>query len=101
MEDPTRRRSPGSWPRDRPIRWRGVAGGLLWFVVGWGALTGQLVLAIPTLLFATDIGGLIGAMVVMSWGLTTLYTAWSWVLGRWRVVLGPMVFGLALVALLG
>jgi len=61
MEDPTRRRSPGSWPRDRPIRWRGVAGGLL----------------------------------------TTLYTAWSWVLGRWRVVLGPIVFGLALVALLG
>lgn len=70
-------------------------------MVSWLALIGQIALAIPMLLFATDIGGLIGLVVAMSWGLTTLYTAWSWVLGRWRVVLGPILFGLALISLLG
>jgi hypothetical protein len=86
MDDPTRRRSAGSWPRDRPIRWGGVAGGLLWFVVSWAALIGMLALAVPMLSLARDLG-LLGVVIA----------AWSWVLGRWRVVLGPILFGLALV----
>ena len=101
MEDPTRRRSPGTWPRDRPIRWGGVAGGLLWFVVSWLALLAQLALAIPTVIVGSYWGGVIGVVVAVAWGLATIFTAWSWVLGRWRVVLGPVLYGLALMSLIG
>jgi fatty acid desaturase len=96
VDDPSRRRSPGSWPRDRPIRWGGVAGGLLWFIVSWASLIGQLLLAVPMLAIARDLG-LLGAVIALVWAGVTLFTAWSWVLGRWRVVLGPILFGLALV----
>jgi hypothetical protein len=94
MDDPTRRRSAGSWPRDRPIRWGGVAGGLLWFVVSWAALIGMLALAVPMLSLARDLG-LLGVVIAVVWAGVVLFTAWSWVLGRWRVVLGPILFGLA------
>ena len=97
MEDPTRRRSPGSWPRDRPIRWGGVAGGLLWFVISWLALIGQVALAVPMLIVGSDLGvGRVGLGLGLAWGAITLFTAWSWVLGRWRVALGPTVFGIVL-----
>jgi hypothetical protein len=91
MEDPGRRRSHGSWPRDRPIRWGGVAGGLGWLVVSWSALIGQLVLAVPMLVVASDGDGLAGLVLALAWAALTLFTAWSWVLGRWRVVAGPLV----------
>jgi hypothetical protein len=96
VEDPTRRRSSGSWPRDRPIRWGGVAGGLLWFVASWAALLGQLALAIPTLMLGGDLGWPLGIVLALVWGGLTLATAWSWVLGRWRVVLGPLVTAIVL-----
>ena len=78
-----------------------MAGGLLWFVVSWLALLAQLALAIPTIVFATDVSGPFGIVAAIAWGLVTLYTAWSWVLGRWRVVLGPVLYGLALMSLIG
>lgn len=98
MDDPGRRRAPRSWPRDRPIRWGGVAGGLLWLVVSWAALIAQLALAVPMLGIARDLG-ILGVAIALGWAGATLFTAWSWVLGRWRVVLAPILFGLGLVAL--
>ena len=91
MEDPSRRRSPGSWPRDRPIRWGGVAGGLLWFVVSWLALIGQVVLAVPMLLVASARDDLAGLGLAIAWAGLTLVTAWWWLRGRWQVVAGPLV----------
>jgi hypothetical protein len=63
MRDPTRR-SPGSWPRDRPIRWRGVAGNLAQFVVGSAAALVQLGLVIPVLVVSgSDVGEGLGGFV--------------------------------------
>jgi hypothetical protein len=94
MRDPTRR-SPGSWPRDRPIRWRGVAGNLAQFVVGSAAALVQIGLVIPVLVVGGSeagdgLGGFVRVLLALVWGGLTLFAAWSWVLGRWRVIFAPV-----------
>ena len=95
MGDPTRR-SPGSWPRDQPVRWGGLARNTTWFVVGSAAALIQLALVVPLLLVTrsptgTVFGGAGGIGLALAWGGLTLFAAWSWVLGRWRVVVAPVV----------
>lgn len=87
MDDPGRRPA-GAWPRDRPVRWGGVAGNLAWLVGGTAAGLLQLALAIPIL--ALSRGWLDTALAIL-WGGLTLFAAWSWVLGRWRIVLAPIL----------
>jgi hypothetical protein len=94
MDDPTRR-PPGAWPRDRPIRWRGVAGNLAWFAIATGAMVIQLVLVVPLLIVAASqvgdaLGGFARIGLALAWGALTLFGAWSWLLGRWRVILAPL-----------
>jgi len=99
VQDPTRR-PRGSWPRDRPIRWERVAGNLSWLVVGSAAAILQLVLVIPVLTFggsaAGDEGrGGIRIVLALVWAGLTLFAAWSWIFGRWRVVVAPVLTLLA------
>ena len=95
MADPTRRRSPGSWPRDRAVRWDHLAGNVTWFLVGTAALLIQVLLSIPLIGVAASsagdaVGGLARIGFALVWGGLTLFAAWSWVLGRWRVVAAPI-----------
>jgi hypothetical protein len=95
MEDPSRR-GPRSWPRDRPIRWGGVVGNLAWFAVGSAAAIVQFVLVVPVIVVGESpagdgLGGFDGTGLALVWGAMTLFAAWSWVMGRWRVVLAPLV----------
>jgi hypothetical protein len=87
MDDPGRRPA-GVWPRDRAVRWGGVAGNLVWFVGGTAAGLLQLALAIPILAVPA---GWLGTVLAIVWGGLTLFAAWSWVLGRWRIVLAPIL----------
>ena len=87
MDDPTRR-PEGSWPRDRPVRWRGVGRNLTWFIVGTAALGIQVLLAGPVLAMSGGIGGTILALI---WGVLTLLAARAWLFGEWRVVLIPII----------
>jgi hypothetical protein len=103
MRDPTRR-SPGSWPRDRPIRWVGVAGGLAWFVASTVAGLLQLGLVVPVLAVASStagesLGGLARIGLALAWGGLTLFAGWSWLFGRWRIVLAPMLTVAALLVI--
>jgi hypothetical protein len=94
MDDPTT--PPDSdWPRDRPIRWGSVAGNMSWFVIGTAAGAFQLALAIPVLAVGR---GWLGVALAAVWGALTLFAAWSWVRGRWRIVIAPILTGLALFA---
>lgn len=94
MDDPSRR-PDGSWPRDRPIRWDRVAGNMTWFVIGTAAGAFQLALAIPVL----SVGrGWLGVALAAVWGALTLFAAWSWVRGRWRIVIAPVLTAAALFA---
>jgi hypothetical protein len=95
VRDPTQRPA-GSWPRDRPVRWRSVAGNLTWFVVGTSAALIQLGLVVPLLAIGGSLAddwpeGLVRIVLALTWGGLTLFAAWSWVLGRWRVVLAPVI----------
>jgi len=94
MRDPTER-SPGSWPRDRPIRWRGLASNMTWLVVASAAAVVQFALLVPVLGLAvaepSTSASLVPVAVALAWGGLTLYAAWSWVMGRWRVVAIPVV----------
>jgi thiamine transporter ThiT len=94
MDDPGRR-PDGVWPRDRPIRWGGVAGNLAWFVGATAAGLVQLALAIPIL---TVERGWANTVLALIWGGLTLFAGWCWVMGRWRIVLAP-IFTLAALAL--
>lgn len=100
MRDPSHR-PPGTWPRDRPIRWGGVARNLAWYVLASAALIAQVLLALPIVLIVllgTDEPRLVLARLVLVavWAGLTLFAAWSWVFGRWRVLLAPLVTALAL-----
>ena len=95
MRDPTRR-SPGSWPRDRPIRWRGVFGNLTWLVTASAAAVIQLGLVIPVVIVGGSpagdgLGGFVRIGLALLWGALTILAAWSWLFGRWRVVIAPLV----------
>jgi hypothetical protein len=95
VRDPTRR-LPGSWPRDRPIRWRGVAGGLAWFAASSVAGLLQLGLVVPVLAVASSaageqFGGVARIGLAVVWGGLTLFAGWSWLMGRWRIVLAPVI----------
>jgi hypothetical protein len=100
MRDPTRR-PPGSWPRDRPIRWRGVFGNLSWLVVASAAAIVQLGLVVPVLVVGGSstgdgLGGFVGIGLTLLWAALTLFAAWSWMFRRWRVVIAPVVMVAAL-----
>ncbi len=85
--DPTRR-DPGAWPRARPIRWRGVARNLTWFV----AATGCLLLQLGLVAFVLALGSTPwGPVLALVWGAATVATAWAWVVGRRWTVVPPLV----------
>ncbi len=94
MDDPTRR-PPGVWPGDRKVRWRGVAGNMTWFVVGTAAGAFQLAMGLPVMAVGR---GWLGTVLALVWGVLTLFAAWAWVQGQWRVVIAPMLTALALFA---
>jgi hypothetical protein len=94
MEDPTRR-PRGAWPRDRPVRWGALGYSLAWILISTAAMVAQLVLVVPLLIVAASqvgdtIGGFGRIALALAWGALTLFGAWSWLLGRWRVVFAPM-----------
>ena len=91
-DDPTRR-SPGAWPRDRPIRWRGVAGDLSWFLVSTACLLIQLGLVILVIVHGDAPWGPILALV---WGIATLAAAWAWITWRRWIVIPPVLTALAI-----
>ena len=96
MKDPDHRPA-GVWPRDRAVRWSGVAGDLAWFVGGTAAGLLQLALAIPILAVSR---GSLNTVLALVWGGLTLFAAWSWIFARWRIVLAPIltIAALALVS---
>jgi hypothetical protein len=66
------------------------------------ALVIQIALAFPILLLdilGRNDGpvGLAKIVLTLVWGGLTLFAAWSWVLGRWRVVLAPLLTVAALI----
>jgi hypothetical protein len=94
VRDPTER-PPGSWPRDRPVRWGRLADNVTWFLLGSAAAVIQILLVIPLLgLVLTESSGwgvVVQIAATLVWAGLTLFAAWSWVLGRWRVVAAPFV----------
>jgi hypothetical protein len=62
----------------------------------------QIALAFPILLLDILVRndgpvGLAKIVLTLVWGGLTLFAAWSWVLGRWRVVLAPLLTVAALI----
>jgi hypothetical protein len=69
---------------------------ITWFVVGTAAGLFQMALAVPVFVVgATAEGGPLGALtgvaLAVAWGVLTLFAAWAWVFGRWRIVAAPIV----------
>jgi hypothetical protein len=94
MGDPGRR-PPAVWPRDRPVRWAGVAGNMGWFVIGTVAAAFQIALAIPVLAVGH---GWLGVALALVWGAATLFAAWAWLFGKWRIVIAPILTVIAILA---
>ena len=73
-----------------------MAGNLTQFVVGSAAALVQLALVLPVLAIGGSavgdgLGGFVRIGLALLWGVLTLFAAWSWIFGRWRVVLAPVV----------
>ena len=72
-----------------------MAGNLLQFVAGSAAALVQVGLVVPVLVVSGSgvgdgLGGFVRIGLALVWGALTLFAAWSWVLGRWRVVFAPV-----------
>jgi len=69
--------------------------------VGTAAAILQLALVVPVVMVGNSLagdglGGFGRTGLALWWGGLTLFAAWSWVLGRWRVVLAPILTAAAL-----
>jgi hypothetical protein len=94
VSDPNRRDSPGSWPRDRPIRWGALGRNLTTFVLTTVAFVVQFALVVPLLMLSADAGGgWLRPAVALVWGLGTLWAGWCWMTGQARSVVAPIVTG--------
>ena len=92
MPDPSRRDSPGSWPRDRPVRWGALGRSLSTFAVSSAAILIQFALVVPLLGLPSESGdGWLRTGVALVWGIGTLWAAWCWVTADRRGVLAPVV----------
>jgi hypothetical protein len=102
MRDPTRRRSPGSWPRDQPVRWRALGRSLSTFVLTTVAVVVQFALVVPLLVYGMSPegraagGGWVRLALTLVWGGATLWAAWSWLMAEPRAVLAPFATGAAI-----
>ncbi len=94
MTDPNRRDSPGSWPRDRPVRWGALGRNVSTFVLTTLAFIVQFALVVPLVLLSSDAGGgWLRTGVGLVWGAGTLWAGWCWVTGEARSILAPLVTG--------
>jgi hypothetical protein len=94
VTDPNRRDSPGSWPRDRPVRWGALGRNVSTFVVTTIAFIVQFALVIPVLTVSSEAaGGWLRTGVALVWGAGTLWAAWCWVTGQTRSIVAPVVTG--------
>jgi hypothetical protein len=94
VTDPNRHDSPGSWPRDRPIRWGALGRNVTTFFVTSVAFIVQFALVVPLVLSPSDTaGGWLRLAVAAVWGLGTLWAAWCWITGQARSVVAPIVTG--------
>jgi hypothetical protein len=92
VQDPTRRQSPGSWPRDRPVRWRAGGRYLVLFLARTAAFLGQFALVIPVIALSADTGGgWVRTAVALVWGAGTLWAGWCWMIGSSRGLVAPVV----------
>jgi len=97
MRDPTRRRSPGSWPRDQPVRWRALGRNLSTFVLTTAAVVVQVALIVPLLVYDMSPegraagGGWLRLGLTLAWGGATLWAVWSWMMAEPRAILAPVV----------
>ncbi len=92
MGDPNRRDHPGSWPRDRPVRWGALGRNLSTFVITTAAFVVQFALVVPVLLLSSDApGGWMRPAVALVWGIGTLWAAWCWMTWSPRSILAPVV----------
>jgi hypothetical protein len=94
VSDPNRRDTPGSWPRDQPVRWGALGRNLSTFVMTIVAFVVQFALVVPLLMLPSDAaGGWLRLAVGIVWGLGTLWAAWCWLTSQARSVLAPIVTG--------
>ncbi len=99
MQDPTRRDAPGSWPRDRPVRWGALGRNLTSFAARTSVFVVQFALIVPILTLPADAaGGWLQAGVAVAWGVGTLWAAWCWLLGDPRGVIAPVLTLVAILA---
>ena len=91
MTDPTGR-TPGSWPRDRPVRWRALGRNVSTLVVTTLAFIVQFGLVVGVLALPSDAaGGWLRPLVALAWGIGVLWTAWCWVTWRARGIVAPVL----------
>lgn len=92
MKDPTRRDAPGSWPRDRPVRWGALGRNLASFAARTSVFVVQFALVVPLLTVPADAAaGWLQAGVGLVWGAGTLWAAWCWLLADPRGIVAPVV----------
>jgi hypothetical protein len=93
VTDPTRRRSPGSWPRDHPVRWRALGWNISTFVVTTMAVVVQFVLIVPLLMVPSTGDGSLQVVVALVWAGATLWATWCWITAQSRAIIAPIVTG--------
>jgi hypothetical protein len=97
VSGPNDRDSPGSWPRDRPVRWGAVGRNLATFVLTTVAFVVQFALVVPLLMLSSEAGGgWLRPAVALVWGAGTLWAGWCWLTGRSRSIAAPVVTALVI-----
>ena len=103
LEAARRRNHDRHWPRDAPLRWGSLLGGLVWQLVSIVALIVHfgLGLVYVVVLLSDRVEGAGEWMLALTWAVLCVYAVREWLFGRITVVLAPVVSAILLVAVAG
>ncbi|MBM4409552.1 MAG: hypothetical protein FJ038_13375 [Chloroflexi bacterium] len=100
LESVRRHHHDRHWPRDAPVSWGALAGGLAFQLISILALVGHFALGAIYLvaLLPDRVGGLTEWLLAVAWAGLCAFAVREWLFGRMTVVLAPIAAAALLVA---
>ena len=101
LEANRRRHHDRHWPRDAPVDWGALAGGMTFQLLSLAAIVGHFALGVVYLiaLLSDRIAGAAEWVLALGWAALCIVAVREWLYGRITVVIAPVAAAFLLVAL--
>ncbi len=103
LEASRRRHHDRHWPRDAPVQWGALAGGVAFQLISLAGLLGHFAIGAVYLvaLLSDRVNGPLEWLLALAWAALCVLAVREWLFGRLTVVAAPVAAALLLVAVGG